>query len=246
MSSMIELGFVIRQIGNGAKSMEEVAQRIVSCLNDYLISGSDVPDKAFALIRFFKTHPFGTLEPELRESAKAFLKGYLESPEMKCLTLLATVGENPVWNSRKNSEGHKAIPLPNEEVVVQFPMISQLVNQFGLKVSQVLKPNPDLILELEKKTYNVFHVSDALGCPIIPAQKNFVEPYGIKSVLGFGSMLPSGDIFAIIMFAKVKVTHEIAEQFKTLALSVKMAILPFVEGAIFEKQAQKTFDKQTG
>ncbi|MBF0408165.1 MAG: hypothetical protein HQM10_12480 [Candidatus Riflebacteria bacterium] len=238
MSDLIELGSILRRLGTNAKSMEEAARRIVNCLNDNLTTRSTETGKAFALVRFFKTHPFGTLDPELRESAKSILKDHSVSSEMKCLTLLASAGENPNWNSRKNSAGHKAIPLPNEEFVIQFPMISQLVNQFGLKVSDVLRPNPKMILELEQKTYNVFHVSDALGSPIIPAQKTFVEPYGIKSVLGFGSVLPSGDIFAVIMFSKIHISHEIADLFKSLALSVKMAVMPFSAGVIFENQTQ--------
>ena len=57
---------------------------------------------------------------------------------MQCLTLMATVGENPEWNSRKNSAGHKAIPLPSAEFVAQIPMIAQLIGQFGLDPSMVV------------------------------------------------------------------------------------------------------------
>ncbi|MBF0544241.1 MAG: hypothetical protein HQM08_07405 [Candidatus Riflebacteria bacterium] len=233
MSDMIELGSKLRRLGQGAKSLEETAQRIVHSLFDSLILGTAPGEKAFTLVRFFKTHSYGNLPAELQKSASGILGNHPASPEMKCLTLLATVGENPAWNSRKDSTGHKAIPLPSEKIVVQFPMISQLVNQFGLKVSEILKPTPDLIMELEQKAYNVFHVPTALGSPFIPAQDNFVVPYKVKSVLGFGGMFPSGDLFAIIMFGKVPVSHESAELFKTLALSVKMAVLPFINGVIF-------------
>ena len=55
---------------------------------------------------------------------------------------------------------------------------------------------------MEPKTYNVFHVPEAFDNPLIPAQEDFVLPYRIKSVLGFGGLLPSGDIFAVILFLK--------------------------------------------
>jgi hypothetical protein len=96
----------------------------------------------------------------------------------------------------------------------------------------VIKPDPKLLLDTEQKTYNVFYVSEAPGCPHIPAQKEFVIPYSIKSVLGFGGVLPSGDIFAVIMFLKVPVSKEIANFFKTLSLNIKIAVLPF-ENAVF-------------
>ena len=45
-------------------------------------------------------------------------------------------------------------------------------------------------------------------------------------------MLPSGDIFVIIMFIKVPVAKETADLFKNLSLNQKLAILPF-EKAVF-------------
>ena len=45
----------------------------------------------------------------------------------------------------------------------------------------------------------------------------FVIPFGIRSVLGFGGMLPSGNVFAVILFAQIHVPRDIAEFFKTLA-----------------------------
>jgi hypothetical protein len=88
------------------------------------------------------------------------------------------------------------------------------------------------MMEIEQKAYNVFYVKDALGSPFVPAQ-DFVVAYGIKSVLGFGGMLPDGNLFAIIIFSKIHITKETADMFKTLSLNVKMAILPYVNAAVF-------------
>jgi hypothetical protein len=49
---------------------------------------------------------------------------------MKCLVLLASMGDRPEWGSRMSSTGHRAIPLPSGELVRKFPMISNLVKQF--------------------------------------------------------------------------------------------------------------------
>ncbi len=80
--------------------------------------------------------------------------------------------------------------------------------------------------------YGVFYVPEALGSPYIPAQKEFVIPYGVRSVMGFGGMLPSLEIFVIIMFLNIPIPKDTADLFKNLSLSVKMAILPF-ERSIF-------------
>jgi hypothetical protein len=51
-------------------------------------------------------------------------------------------------------------------------------------------------------------------------------------VLGFGSLLPSAEIFAVIVFSKVPIAREIADRFQTLALCAKIALLPFDRNAI--------------
>jgi hypothetical protein len=48
--------------------------------------------------------------------------------------------------------------------------------------------------------------------------------------LGFGGMLPSGNLFVVILFSKVYIPRETADMFRPLSLSVRLAVLPF-EGA---------------
>ncbi|MFM8550852.1 MAG: ATP-binding protein, partial [Nitrospiraceae bacterium] len=68
---------------------------------------------------------------------------------------------------------------------------------------------------------------EAVGSPYLPGQGQIVVPYGVCSVLGFGGLLPTGSLFTVILFSKVPIPRETAELFKTLALSVKIALLPF-------------------
>ena len=88
-------------------------------------------------------------------------------------------------------------------------------------------------MEFEEKKLNVFHVSEAVGSSYIPAQKSFVIPFGINSVQGFDGLLPSGNLFVIIMFSKVPITRKTAEIFTTLATNVKSILLPFDGKAVF-------------
>jgi hypothetical protein len=97
---------------------------------------------------------------------------------------MATVGEKPAWNARETSVGHQAIPLPSPEIVAQVPMIANLIRQFGLEIHTVLQPDPQFLVELEQKTYHVFHVPQAVGSAYIPAQQEFVLPFGIQPVWG--------------------------------------------------------------
>lgn len=231
LKEMTECGIALRNSGRGADTMETVAGKIVRDLYDQFVDKQS-GNKACALVRLFKTHPYNDLDKELQEFAAKLLGHQPESPESKCLTLLATAGERPEWNFRRQSNGHKAIPLISENFVMAVPMISNLVKQLGLEISQVIKPETGIILDISKKKYNVFHVPDALGSPMIPSQDNFVVPYGVKSVVGFGGVFPSGNLFAVILFAKVPIKRETADLFKTLALDAKLALLPF-ENKVF-------------
>jgi len=233
LKDMVEFSAALRRMGSGAASMEGVADKIVHYLYENLID-KKTGEKACVLVRLFKTHPYGELDNDLQEFARNAMKMSPGSPAMKCLVLLATVGILPEWRSRKQSRGHMAIPLPTSEYfITAFPMVRELVQQMGLEVNTVLQPDPAVVRDLAQKTFNMFLVPEAAGSVYIPAQKDFVIPFGIRSVLGFGGILPSGNLFAIVMFSKVAIPRQTADMFKSLALSVKVAVLPFDGKTIF-------------
>jgi sigma-B regulation protein RsbU (phosphoserine phosphatase) len=78
---------------------------------------------------------------------------------------------------------------------------------------------------LDERTYNVFYVGEARGSEYVPAQNDFVIPYGIRSVVGFGGVLPDGVLFAVIMFSTVPVPQSAVDAFSAIALSVKVSLL---------------------
>jgi len=234
LKDMVETSAALRSLGAGAASMEEVADRIVHNLYDRF-ADRETGKKSFVLVRFFKTHPYGELDEGLQVFARGMLGALPPSPDMKCLTLLASMGTEPEWQSRKLSAGHQALPLPSEHFIEQFPMVRQLVQQLGLEINTLLQPDPGVLMDLAQTTYNVFCVPQAVGCQYVPAQEQFVIPHGVHSVLGFGGILPSGNLFAIIIFSAVELARETADLFKTLALSVKLAVLPFDGKAIFAR-----------
>jgi hypothetical protein len=231
-SEMTRCGIAIRRFGSGAQSMEETANGIVRYLYEEL-GDQQTGERACALVRFYKTHVYGELPLVLADFARGILGGNAPPPTTKCLTLLATAGERPEWNARHMSAGHQAIPLPSPELVARLPMIAQLIKQFGIEVQTLLAADPARMVDLTQQTFNVFYVPDAVGSPNIPAQAEFVIPSCIQSVLGFGGVLPSSNLFAIILFSKAPISRETAEMFKPLALNVKVAVLPFDDATIF-------------
>ena len=231
LRDLTETSAALRQLGKDASSMEQVAERIVRLLYEQLLNGPS-GQRACALVRCFKTHPWQQLSPTLRRYAQDMLGQPPQPPSMPCLTLLATAGDEPDWNHRTKSRGHQAIPLTSPKAVEAAPMIANLIKQLGVEIATVVQPDPSLLVDLSQRTFNVFYVPHAAGSPFIPAQAEFVIPHKIQSVLGFGGILPSGGLFAVILFAKALISRETSEMFKPLALSAKMAVLPFEE-AVF-------------
>lgn len=234
LRDMAELGSELRKLGDTAENMEQVADRVVRLLYEQLIE-VDTGGRSCALVRFFKTHRYDDLDPELRRFADGLLQGEEAPRGMRCLTLLASAGDEPEWNTARDSSAHRAIPLVSEEMVAQAPMISRLLQQLGVQIEVLLENDASsgaLLVDQLPASFNVFYVPDARGSPYIPAQEDFVLKFGIRSVLGFGGTLPLGDIFCVILFSKVPLPRDTAELFRTLALNVKVAALPF-QDAVF-------------
>lgn len=230
-ADIYDCSVALRKLEFGSQTMEEAANRIVRYLYDNL-TDPQTGERHCALVRFFKTHPYRELSRRLQGEAHAILQDRYIPPATKCLTLLATAGDEPQWNVRQASQGHQAIPLVDQDFVRRAPMILQLIQQFGLKVSAVIETDPALITETAHKAFNVFHIPDALHSPYIPAQKEFVIPYQVKSVLGFGGMLPSQELFAVILFSKVFIPVETANRFKCISAYVRIAVESFARDRI--------------
>jgi hypothetical protein len=234
-TDLCQCAIALRNMDFGAQSMEELANRMVRYLYDKLLD-QQTGNSACAIVRFFKTHPYQALTIELQKAASDMLGDRSALPTTKCLTLLATVGDQPEWNSRQTSVGHKAIPLIDQDFVERAPMISQLIRQFGLEVNTVLEAAPEIMVDLERTTFNVFYIPEALGSQYIPAQKEFVIPHQIRSVLGFGGMLPSGNLFAIILFSKVFIPPDTADRFKWISAYVRIAATSLDGKTLFANQ----------
>lgn len=203
--------------------MVESAQKTVSVLFSELTADEGGP--ALALVRLYKTHPYGDLPDELQ----TFARGMLEEdpdPETRCLTLLASRGLEPDWNDRRTSKGHKAIPLPSVEFIHRLPMVAGLIGQIGLDLADVVRPDRARVAELARKNYDVFHVPEARGSEFVPAQ-DFVQRYEVTSALGFGGVLFSGDFYAVVMFSQVPISAEVADRVRVLSLATRVSLMPF-------------------
>ncbi|MEY2463324.1 MAG: phosphoserine phosphatase RsbU/P [Acidimicrobiaceae bacterium] len=233
LTDMFECSAALRRVCEAATSMEEAARATVGYLRDNFVEKS-TGEPSLSLVRFYKTHPYDRLEPDLQDYASAATPGQTNLSGVRCLTLLATAGEEPAWNNRALSRGHKAIPLLSTEAVDRMPMVSRLIAQLGFDVADLIDHEAQSIHDLEQRAHNVFYVPEARDSEHVPAQNDFVIPYGIRSVLGFGGLLPDRSLFAVVMFSSTPIPPLTADVFAAVALSVKVAMLRFVDDRTFE------------
>ncbi|MBA3347274.1 MAG: hypothetical protein H0T13_01805 [Actinobacteria bacterium] len=221
------LGAALRALPASAGSIETEAQRLAETLYAELVDDDGAP--ACALVRVYATRRFESLDQELQDFAAAVL-GETPAPTVQCLKLLGTAGDEPDWNDRARSQGHRAIPLPSEQFVERLPMVAQLVRRLGLDIGVVVTPPEGAdALRLSQSANDVFHVPEALGSPYLPAQEGFVEPHRIASAVGFGGIMLSGDFFAVLLFSHVPVDEATARTLKILGQVVRQRFLPFTQ-----------------
>src|SRR5262245_35627678 len=91
VSDMSRCGAALRSLGANAASMEEMAVRVVRFLY-HSIASRTTGERSSALVRFYKTHPYGDLDPERQAFADAIMPDLPKDATTKCLTLLATAG----------------------------------------------------------------------------------------------------------------------------------------------------------
>lgn len=224
-------GAALRSLGGATSSLEKTAAGATEYFYNRFINRT-TGLRSIALARFFLTLPYRELESGLKEQVCLQLDEKNPWPDMQCLTLMASSGDEPAWNSRFRSKHHRVLPLPGGEFVGRYPMLRRLVELFDIPMgeSAVRDSQP---VDPGIQGFKIFHVPEARDNPHIPAQKNFVIPYAIHSVLGFGSPLPTGNLFAVLLFSRDHIPEATAELFKPLALSLKVALLKSHQGPVF-------------
>lgn len=182
---------------SATRSLEQCANLLCRKLYDDCRQ-PDTLKASLVLSRLYLSLPYSHLPPDIQSFARR--KFSLDpSPKDLFLVLMGTTGREPQWCDRRQSAGHQAIPL-NRTTVQSVPMLARCFQQIGFDLEIVLKGETGILLEGIPSSFGVFHVEDALVSPYVPAQEEFVKPYGVHSVIGGGTMLPDGAVSIWIGF----------------------------------------------
>ena len=242
LANVFELSQILKERCKELSSLEEIAQELMNTFCQVFITDSG--KSAFVLSRFFKS----CIYEELPDDIKIYIQhqeGKEEVPaQNKYLTLLGTSGDLEEWKCRKESKDHQVLPLYDYKTTNNIPMLSALINQIGFDIFEAVKHDKNIIINkinMEEHDFGIFCVEEARGSKHIPKQAEFVEPFGIKSVIGFGGVYKTDNIYAIIVFSREKISSEKAKMFLSLNPSVKLTTLRHeMTGNIFKMEDNYT------
>src|SRR5262249_1861779 len=148
--------------------------------------------------------------------------------ETPCLTMLGSIGTKTEWCRREADKTYEVLALPDPVLVENFPVVAQMIARFDLPGAFSVPYNPDLFLEEPGRNYDVLYIHEpSTESSVLGEQEQFMHDNGIKSVVGFGGLLPTRNLFAIIVYSKVPIALQTARAFRPFALNTKIALLPF-------------------
>ena len=222
-----ETAEILEQVRPGIEqstSLQGALQVLTSALMD------DYADSV-VLVRAFVTVAYEKLPAAKQAFAQRILPDSKDADVLKndtpVLSLLATSGREPNWNTVEKSKGNICIPLMSDQFVAEIQMVSRLLTDLGLGVNLGVDAGATYSDDPGSKV-RTFYVSDALtevdgrGRKVIVNQQ-FAEKYAVKTVFGGGGPYPNhpSNVLAVIFFTNEQVSRDVACAFEPLIASVQ-------------------------
>ncbi|MEL6270199.1 MAG: hypothetical protein AAFV33_02550 [Chloroflexota bacterium] len=182
------------QILNETTSFEDAAQRWTRLLFASFQEQDGSP--TFALVRIFRISKYEDLLPELQQLA--------DGDSTYWMTLMGTYGIESAWQDRHQSMGHKVFPALSSATPMLKAAFAEIEHLQGFDGKDEIQ----LSMGQGSTGESFFFVDDAKGSPHIPAQDQFVQPYGIRNVIGFGSQFLNKRGALILSFSRGNISRE--------------------------------------
>jgi hypothetical protein len=222
-----DIGKLREQLGaSSARSIEGAAQAFAGA---WIATFESV-----VLARLFLVQPLERLPPDDQGFACAVAGGRLLQSATPCLSLLGTRGREPAWNQRRQSQGHRAIPLIDQKFVRGAPMLAKLLADIDLDLQGLDDGRPIVTRRMLGGLNSAFYVRDAqnecdaAGRAIIADQK-FVAQYGVHTVFGMGGAYSTGVIAIAIVFTTELLEPIVVNRYASLIGNFKMATASLIE-----------------
>ncbi|MCW6035424.1 HAMP domain-containing histidine kinase [Spirulina subsalsa FACHB-351] len=246
LRDMSTLGLALRQCGGGVDSMEEVSQALVDCLALNLGVSQD-HSSVCEWVQFWKTHLYGDLTPELQRALESQElgagRGGVSTLTLRsntpCLLLLSST-------QRLGNGGKKAIALHPDSasaspwfiLLEEAQLPRHLFLGSEITESHALSPQYNPVFQLGQDSLKAIASAGCSGGKMLD-----VQTLNVQTIVGLWGVLPSGSCFVTLLGLRNTLAGEMLELFRPLALNIKVAILPFDRGTVFQTtESEDLFD----
>lgn len=210
----------VRELASRASSVESFAQHLVQCCQDTFREPA-AGDPEIVLSRCFVAQPFSEVTAEVKTWLQHDLGRPTEPSSGLCFSLMGSAGIVDEWNDPSRSSRYRAIPIDADGFASRFPMFAEIFRQIGISIDKP-RLGEGMSIASVGKGCNVFCVPVALGSPYVPAQNDFVRPFGVRSVVGFGGWYGRGRYFVVVLFSRVSIPPRSVDLLRLLALAVRV------------------------
>jgi anti-sigma regulatory factor (Ser/Thr protein kinase) len=218
--------------------MEDAAAAMTRCLRGWFSSRGGSSD--IVLAQVFQTAAWDALPPDVQQQVISQSPAGTSAPE-RCLVLLGTDGDLPVWTDRRTPGDAAAIALTRREALTTPPLIPALAGTLGVTVDAFLPDSEPELLDDLSQSVEAFFVPEVTPGRHGPGD-GFVADHGVCSLIGFGAILPDGNAFTVMMYTKKPVSSHVAGMFRTVAVAAKLALLEALEKPLFNGQQDRPAD----
>lgn len=210
----------VRELAAQASNIESFAQDLMQYCQETFRATTGDPE--IVLSRCFVAQPFNEVAADVKVWLQQGLGRDSETSTGMCLSLMGSAGVVEGWNDPALSSRYRAILVDSERFASRFPMFAEIFRQVGITTDDRRFGAGTMNIEPAGTSCSVFSVPVALDSAYIPAQDEFVRPFGVRSVVGFGGWYGQGRYFLVILFTWVPVPQKSVELLRLLALAVRV------------------------
>ena len=226
LSDVSQLGLSLRHIAVSATSVCDRAQGIAHLLYESF-RGSGEGEPVCPLVRVFETVPSATLNHADRAYLAQQEAVLGEARGETVLQLIGSYGLHPGWCDPALSSRYRCVSVNETTFVSQYPMLSLLMESVRTSPSGRIIPSPGIggyVDAVMTPGLQILYVPDARKSPYVPAQSEFVEPYQIRSVIGFGGEFQNGECFFVVMFSREVIPQSVLPLIRILSLNIRLGL----------------------
>lgn len=228
----------VRQLISESDSLPAFLQAISTLLQQSFVNElTDTPE--IVLARCFISRPFASLSIEDQMLVRTQYGGDEILPTSPFLVLEGSAGVVEGWNAPKQSSRYRVVPLNVPEFASRFPMFAEVLRQLQFVVAG--ESVGALDIESVGSSTQVFSVNGAVGSPFIPAQDEFVVPFGIRAAVGCGGVFGEGQCFVLLLFTRVAISERAMELLRLIALSIRLGCEVWSSSGVSDVESESDY-----